>query len=81
MSFLKRGTMLLIATRMSVCAFKRFLDIVLIDKILLNPDLHRYVVANGMSTTSAVSQSLGNITMPLIVFQKFTIKLHFKSTI
>jgi len=27
MSFSKRGTMLLIATRMSACAFKRFLNL------------------------------------------------------
>jgi len=36
MSFSKRGTMLLIATRMSVWAFKRFLDFILIDKRALN---------------------------------------------
>jgi len=35
---------------------KRFLDF-LIDKRALNLDSHRYVVVNGMSTTSAISQS------------------------
>jgi len=50
--------MLLLPTRISACAFKRFLDFVLIDKRVLNPDSHRYVVANGMSSGSAVSQVL-----------------------
>jgi len=48
---------------MSACAFKRFLKFVVIDKRVLNPDSHRNVVANGMSTAGAVSQSLGNITI------------------
>ena len=62
-SFSKRGTMLLIAIRMSACAFTQFPYFVLIDKRMLNLVWRRYVVANGMSTGSAVSQSLGNITL------------------
>jgi len=34
---------------------------VLADKRVLNPNSYRYVVANGMSAASAVSQSLENI--------------------
>jgi len=41
MSFSKRGTMLLIKTRMHACEFKRFIDFVLIDKRVPNPDSHR----------------------------------------
>jgi len=41
----KRGTILLIAARMSAWDFKRFLDFILIDKKVLNPDSHGYVVA------------------------------------
>lgn len=49
---------------MSPCAFKRFLDFILIDKSVLpvNPESHRYVVANGLSAATAVSLSFGNIT-------------------
>ena len=39
-SFLKRGTLLLIAICMSASACKLFLDFFLIDKKVLNPDLH-----------------------------------------
>jgi len=46
---------------MSPGAFKLFLDF-LIDKRVLNTYSHKYVVANGMRTASAVAQSLGNIT-------------------
>jgi len=40
-----------------------FLELILIDKRVPNPDKRRYVVPNGMSTDSAVSQCLGNITI------------------
>ena len=63
MTFFKRGFVLLIATRMFACAFKRFLDFVLIDKRVLNPDSHRYVIANGACTGSAHSHCLGNMTV------------------
>jgi len=66
MTFLKRGTMLLITILMSACAFKRFLYLIF-DKGVLNSDWHRYVVANGMSKASAVSQSLGSIRSAAIV--------------
>ena len=59
----KRGTFLLMATRRSACGFKRFLDFVLIDKSELNPDSHKYVVANGIRTPSAFSQSCGYISI------------------
>jgi len=62
-SFSKRGAMLLIATPVSAGAFKRFLDFVLIGKRVLNSDPLGYVVGNGISTVSAVSQSLGSITI------------------
>jgi len=61
--FSKRGNMILIAIRMYGCAFNQFQDFFLIDKKVLNPDSHIYLVANGMSTASAVSQSLGNIAI------------------
>jgi len=54
---------LLIATPVSAGAFKRFLDFVLIGKRVLNSDPLGYVVGNGISTVSAVSQSLGSITI------------------
>ena len=57
----KCGALLLKAIRMSACGFMRFLDFVLIDKRELNPDSHRYIVANGIRSPSAFSQSLGNI--------------------
>ena len=57
----KYGTLLLMAIRMSACGFMQFLDFVLIDKRELNPDSHKYVVANERRTPSAFSQSLGNI--------------------
>jgi len=52
--FSKHGTMLLIATSRSLCALMQFLDFILIDRRVLNPDSHRYVVANRMSKPNAV---------------------------
>jgi len=41
-------------------------------KRLLNPDSHRYVVTDGMSTAGAVSQSFGNKhSRAPVVFQSF----------
>jgi len=51
--------MLLIATRISSWAFNS--GFILTDKRVLNSGSYRYVVANGMSAASAVSQSLENI--------------------
>ena len=36
----ERGTLLLIAICMPASAFKQFLDFVLVNKKILNPDLH-----------------------------------------
>ena len=58
-----RGTMLVLATRMSACAFKQFKDVFLIDKRVLNPDSHNHVFANGMNTASAASQRPRNETI------------------
>ena len=59
--FSKRGTFLLIAIRRSAFGFRRFIDFVLIDRRELNPDSHKYVVANGMKTCSAFPPSVGKI--------------------
>ena len=40
-SFSKRGTLLLKATRISVWALKQFLNFVLVDKKVLNQALHK----------------------------------------
>jgi len=37
-------------------------DFVLIDKRVLNPDMHRHAATNGMGTARAVSQCFRNIT-------------------
>lgn len=73
--------LLLRSVRMSACAFKRFPDFVLTDKGVLNSDSHKYVVANGIVTASAFSQSLGNIHgRTLVLFPRIIFKLHFKIT-
>jgi len=65
------------------CAFKRFLDFVLIDnKWVLNPDsLDRYVAANGMSIASTVSQSLRNITIAELQIWEKIFKFTLEKTV
>jgi len=63
MSFSKHGTVLLIETRISACAFKQFLDFVLIVKRVLNLDWQRYCMLLQMEWVQLVSQNRGNMTI------------------
>ena len=42
---------------MSACEFQQFIDFVLIDNGVLYPGPHRQVIANGMRTIGAFSNS------------------------